>query len=852
MIFDEKEYQNLTLAAWLHDIGKFYQRGNFKLDSSDEFNLTNFAPSKGEGRETRYTHQHAIFSAKFIRENAGKEFDMAETIAALHHAPERANSERYRYLAKIITLADWMSSGERRQRESEEDALDYKAEPMISIFSQLKLRENGARQNEGHPYFIPLSPLREDLNKLFPVRTKGEAFSEKDGALVYKDLWSQFIEEVRLLNRKDFFYQIPYVLEKFTLTIAASTIDKPDLSLFHHAKTTAAIASCLYQLQLEEETLDLIFDEIRKLPPRPYEEVQKSSVFLEALSLLKEEDFLLVGGDVSGIQDFIYSITSEKALKGLRGRSFYLQLLSEVIGKTILNEFHLPEANLLYSGGGNLFLLLPRNGATEEKLRLIRENIDEILLKAHRGKLAIVLEWSPLSYADFFINFSSVWGKVASRQEIIKKKKFASLFGSEKINTHWTKIMGPFDVGGEKPVCSICGEEAEKLEGEICSLCHSFEDLSDEIGRAEAICLNTRPAAPLPERAGGLKWPDVFLALGFDCHLLRKKPLPGEEEKQKYYPDYLKLNSTDFAGRFTGYKFIASKTTGPDGNPMTLKNMADKAQGIKKWAALRADVDRLGDVFKDGLGQDRTISRLAMLSSFISLYFGARINYLIESKDLSVDPKIGAALNYVYLAYSGGDDLFIIGPWSVLPPLSSRIYQDFNKFSCSKLTLSAGIYLAPHEKFPLYQAASEAGDAEEQAKKAGRNRICFLEKVIDWTKYEEVWEITSKLWKLLERKQENIEREEKKPASPVPRAILSVLSRAYREKELKEKSEIPMERIWRLYYIFKRTMLRLKEEDLKKELQWLLDKSIRGYEIYPELNMAVRWAEYLTREEKNK
>lgn len=856
MTFEEKEYQNLILAAWLHDIGKFYQRANFKLDSSDEFNLTNFAPVRGEGRETRYTHKHAIFSAKFIRENLGKEFDMAETIVALHHAPERANSERYRYLAKIITLADWMSSGERRKRESEEDALDYRAEPMISIFSRLKPRDNEEKQDKGPSYFIPLSPLREDLNGLFPVRTKGEAISEKDGALVYQDLWNQFSEEVRLLDRKDISHQIPYLLEKFTLTIPASTIDKPDISLFHHAKTTAAIASCLYRLQLEEKTFDSFFEEIQKLPPKPYEEVKKSLAFLKESSLLRKKDLLLVGGDVSGIQDFIYSITSDKALKGLRGRSFYLQLISEVIGKTILNEFHLPEANLLYAGGGNLFLLLPRNGATDQKLKLIREKIDEILLKAHRGKLAIVLEEVPLSYADFFINFASVWGKVASRQEIMKKKKFASLFSSGQLNSYWSIIMGPFDTGGAKPVCSICGEEAEKLEGEICSLCQSFADLSDEIAQAEAICLNKteepKMPGPLPERVEGLKWPDVLLALGFDCHLLRKKAPPGVEEKQKYYPHYLKLNSTDFAGKFTGYKFIASKTTGPDGKPLTLNDMADKAQGIKKWAVLRADVDHLGYVFRDGLGQDRTISRLAMLSSFLSLYFGARINYLIESKDLSIDPKIGTALDYVYLAYSGGDDLFLIGPWSTLPPLSSRIYHDFNKFSCSRLTLSAGIYLAPHEKFPLYQAASEAGDAEDQAKKAGRNRVCFLDKVIEWAKYEEVWEITSKLWKLLEINEESIGKGENKPASLAPRAILSILSRAYREKELKEKNEISMERIWRLYYVFKRIMLRLKEEELRKELQWLLDKSIRGYEIYPELNMAVRWTEYLTRQEKKK
>lgn len=874
MSFDEKEYQTLILAAWLHDIGKFYQRAGYSLDSDeDRFYESYYGRRIGEGKEVKYTHRHAIFSAKFIREKLGRYYEQAAILAALHHSPKEGPSERVKYLARLITLADWLASGERRERESEEDSAGFQAEPMISIFSRLKLKP-GNQAEEISPHYISLSSLEADLTKLFPVKEKQAAFPEKTGQLSYKILWDKFIDEGKRLNLKNVLEEIPYLLEKFTLTIPATTVDRPDISLFHHSKSTAAIASCLYQLQLDDNFLDLIFGEINNLPEKPYDDIEKSQAIAEKSNQLSRKDFLLVGGDLSGIQNFIYSVTSEKALKGLRGRSFYLQLISEAVAKTILDEFKLLDANLLYSGGGNFFILLPKREDAKNRLNSLREKIDTILLKAHRGKLAVALSWIPVSYGDFFINFASLWNKVAIDQTISKKKKFVSLFSSEKLDSYWENIFGPFDMGGENPACSICGEEIirkektpeeEKAEIEaekICSLCHSFADLSGEISRAGAIRVRKIDPKPWPSSLAELKYSDVLLALGFDCQFLSREKLEEAEERNKYFQGYLRINSTDFAGRFSGYKFIANKITGPTGQTLTLEDMARAAKGIKKWGLIRADVDHLGMTFTKGLGKDKTISRLAMLSALLSLYFGARLNYLnlIEggnSSEKTEKETYLEAINYVYVAYSGGDDLFLLGPWSVLPHLAQKIHKDFNQFSCFRLTLSAGIFIAPTEKFPIYQAAYEAGEAEHQAKKEGRDRIFFLNKAVDWTRFKEVKEIAMRLEKMLAGSSNSSLSQEssgsKGTGQLVPRAILSVLSHAFQEKELKEKREIPMERIWRLFYAFKRIKERIKKEKERvQDLEWLLSKSLKGYEIYPELNMAARWAEYLTRKEKQK
>jgi len=67
----------------------------------------------------------------------------------------------------------------------------------------------------------------------------------------------------------------------------------------------------------------------------------------------------LVAGDLSGIQKFIYTIASSGALKSLRARSFYLELVTEEVVQQLLAMLNLPRSSVIYAGGGNLYLLAP-------------------------------------------------------------------------------------------------------------------------------------------------------------------------------------------------------------------------------------------------------------------------------------------------------------------------------------------------------------------------------------------------------------------------------------------------------------------------------------------------------------
>ena len=93
---------------------------------------------------------------------------------------------------------------------------------------------------------------------------------------------------------------------------STSAEEVADVSLYDHSKLTAALGCCILQY-LEAQG----------------EKDYAGRLFAHARQFYDEKAFLLYSIDISGIQDFIYTITSDGALKALRARSFYLDLLME-------------------------------------------------------------------------------------------------------------------------------------------------------------------------------------------------------------------------------------------------------------------------------------------------------------------------------------------------------------------------------------------------------------------------------------------------------------------------------------------------------------------------------------------
>lgn len=806
--------QLVSLAAILHDIGKFMQLAGFKLSTEQENVYKKFNLST----RNNSSFYHALLGAQFIKMNFPEVDEKLWALVAFHHEPHKAPDE-IKLFAKIIAIADSIIHGEYRSQEVDIEEKIFKR-PLVSIFSKITLQDR-LRENK----YIRPSVLGLDLKNLFPLPEQKQAIPPNKN--VFEGLWNAFTNEFKKINYDAgydiYFHQLLFLLEKYTITIPAFT-EKGEtcIPLYQHLKLVSAMSHCISTIAPDQ--IEMIFHSILN---------QESNT-----PILQNPISYLIGGDTSGIQDFIYSVTSEKALKGLRGRSFYLQLLSDSIAKSILASFELTLANIFFIGGGHFYLLLPPTAEIKKQLELIKEQINDNLFQAHRGKLAVAISEIQLTPVDFLGNhFQSIYNQLKHKLSINKRKKFVSLFNSEK---DIAKLLGPFDIGGVQRVCEICSNEL--LENETgnkhCNFCQSFIELANHLAKVTTFSEKKMPTLFKKLDHNPQSYADVIQHFGFNYNLI------DHENSDRTYL----INSTEFLKNttYSGFQFF------PQCAPMsssfsikTLEEFAKDSNGLSTWGVARADVDHLGNIFKKGLGEKSSILEISTLSYFVSLFFSAHVEK-IGRDDFS---------KAIYIIYSGGDDMFALGPWSKLPEFVRTINSEFRKFTGNQeITLSSGIFISPSKKYPVYQAADSAGDNLEKAKNAGRNHVTMLDKPVTWTEFEEVNELQTLITDLIQTQEGDAvtESQDKK----IPHSLLQILYSAWAEHkkaedENQEKAKLDtserlsMFRVWRLLYAFKRLKERHKKHS--QELTQLEMKILHDHKLMPNLDISIRWAELLTR-----
>lgn len=485
----EDQFKAVVLGALFHDIGKFYQRSdpevNYRKSSLLEYetkkNIDLICPSGAKG----YSHKHALWTFDFFLKN--KDYfrhvfnnekllgeDNLTNLASYHHNPSTV-------LQLLIQQADWYSSGMDRTNADEElieiegGKYNYRFTRLRPIFEEIELDKHKAKQN----YKYEIKPLKMAKTELFPKKiTELHPEPGKDLWKEYKDLWDRFENEIKGIKASNFYYLIDSylsLLEKYTWSIPSSTNDMPDISLFDHLKTTAAIASCLY---------------------RYHENVQFSK---ETIKDKSEDKFILLGGDLSGIQNYIFDLTHvnlKKVSKTLRGRSFYLSALTKVLVTKILFENGLTSANCLMESGGRFILLLPKSNQTIEYLEQLERELGEWCMNEFYGELMVGLDWSiSLNGYDFFKNggeensFSKKIDELNHKLEVKKLQKY-----SFKINNKWENTSFVIGLDYEKlkedttELCRTCGKKpaSESIldeEGELIQICNTCFT-HQEIGKA--------------------------------------------------------------------------------------------------------------------------------------------------------------------------------------------------------------------------------------------------------------------------------------------------------------------------------------------------------------------------------
>ncbi len=166
-----------------------------------------------------------------------------------------------------------------------------------------------------------------------------------------------------------------------------------------------------------------------------------------------------------------------------------------------------------------------------------------------------------------------------------------------------------------------------------------------------------------------------------------------------------------------------------DGVIATFECIAHRAKGDSLLGFLKMDVDNLGETVIFGLRPNDSISRVSTFSRMFDLFFCGWVESLAERNKA------------IYTIFSGGDDLFLVGPWNLILETAQYIRSDFLKYTNNpKLTISAGVVINGHN-YPIATASEEVNKALDASKsREGKNCSTVLGRTLKWDEWKQIAE----------------------------------------------------------------------------------------------------------------
>ena len=667
---NEKEV-NLIIGSLLHDVGKIIYRS-------------------GDGRN------HSRSGTDFIKDNVGiGDKDILECIL-FHHKKNLLNASINKDSNAYITyIADNMASATDRRGNEKEDYGFEMTMPLSSVFNILN--EN----NQDYTYSAKMLDLEKEIN--YP----GE-YNQKFESSFYLSVVNQIKNNlVEYENTREYVNSLLEVLEG-TCTFIPSSTNKnelADISLYDHVKMTAAFSSCIYKYIKEyqvEDYKELLFDNEKEF--------------------FNRKAFLLYSVDLSGIQDFIYTITSKEALKMLRSRSFYLEIFMEHLIDELLEKLEMSRSNLIYSGGGHCYIILPNTNTCKNIIIEHENSINEWLKDKFDNALYMASGYSECSANELQNipqgSYSQIYRSIS---EMISNKKSHKYSGKDIIKFN-NKNMDHYD--RECAICKRIGKINEKGE---CVYCHDIKKMSKAILYSEFFVITSEKTKDCMEL------PNERYLVACDKNTLLEMLKNNNSVVRTY----------SINGQYKGKKLSKNLWVGNYTAGASFDELAGASEGIKRIAVFRADVDNLGSAFVNGFkqkdGKYETISRTATLSRHLSFFFKHHINTILKNPEYTMTGN-GPVRN-ISIIYSGGDDIFVVGAWNDVIEFSIDLSEKFKKYTQNKLTLSGGIALY-RSGYPVSVMAVESGALEDNSKekfnKQGKDAITIFDKNFSfkWNTFE--------------------------------------------------------------------------------------------------------------------
>lgn len=764
----------VAFAALIHDLGKFAQRAGLPFSQEQiEVHKQLYCPRwQGDNGGFYWTHEHSAYTAlafdviecaapdlvkgdmfPFVGQRARADVtDSLINAAASHHSPTT-------FLQSIVAVADRVSSGfERHEFESynKNKAPDnFRSARLVSLLEQIRLND---QTPQNYVYASSLSPL--SANSLFPklrsdIEPKDKELAQKE----YEHLWHQFVEAlsptgsltIPRSHKKNWSLWLDHfdtAWLTFTCHIPSATAFNvvPDVSLYDHSKSSAALAAALWRWHEYYKKTDA--------------EVAKR---LLNRSDWAEKKFVLIQGDFFGIQEFIFSRgeeTQKASSKLLRGRSFYVSLLSELAALRLLEALELPSTSQILNAAGKFMIVAPNTPDTLSKVQQVQKEIDQWFLSN-------TLATGGIGLATIEVSCNDLVGSSDRGLDELVKELFQSLEKSKLhrfnlpsqencvLKADYSEGVSPFDE--RLPKASFLPAD-QILVGEHLVKNERILVLNSEQGIRKGLTLLKLPIFgywvafadnqeidgqfgslasegvlrrcwdySMPENMDEVLWKG-YARRNINGYVARFSY--NEEIQEEQYLGINKENCSISESLIKPFEYLACEQRQ---KLSTTKN--DQYIGQVALTALKGDVDHLGLIFQKGLntthkGGKLTFAKMASLSRQINEFFAVYLPVLCSS----LYPN-------TYTVFAGGDDFFLIGPWKDMQDLAYKLQQSFKLFvNNPEVHFSCGLVMCK-PAVPIRTMADWAEDALLKAKDSGRNAVVCHQQAISWSEWESLEKI---------------------------------------------------------------------------------------------------------------
>lgn len=730
----------VAFAALIHDIGKFAERAKIELAPNVKANnQQTFCPYyEKNGQKGYFTHTHAAYTGiaidiieKFLPKIKGdadtfpfQQEDTDDSIiraAAAHHRPTS-------YLQKIVSVADRLSSAfERSDYEKyneKEDGEKYQISRLVPLFDELST-EKDKRENltpDMLKYRYPLKPLSPA--SVFPELRRD--LTQEEAQKEYLDLWNAFVEDVKKIHDREnwdlYLDHFDTLYSVYTQNIPSATAfgTIADVSLYDHSKSTAALATALWRYHKETDT-----------------ETQ------EALDNKSDKKFLLIQGDVSGIQGFIFDVgkhTRKNAYKLLRGRSFLISLFSECAALKVLQELGLPSTSQIMNAAGKFIIVAPNTPASVEKIESIKKEINAWFLEKYYGEVSLGLATEEASQSDF-----EEKGFIALQEKIFRSLGKAKLqkFDLCAANVDTMKSFAD-KYDKEKGLCCFDGRmpaETEVLDGTAyaCQMCKDILQLGENLTNRASLVISSEKVEN-----------------GWDSHILGfyigwKKnaekalrrwdiSLPDEDKNKALFNGLARRYINAYVPR--DEKGIKTFSNLAKVNRHLKPNETDVYIGKSAVMSIKGDIDNLGSLLQSGI-KTPTFATLAGLSRQLNNFFTIWLPWLCQTEENAKN---------IYTVFAGGDDFYLIGPWLDQIKIVPTLRGEFKKYVCNRddITFSIGMCMAGSGE-DVVTMSTMTEEALEKAKKypdkenPTKNAVCCFGQTVSFADYDNLMALEHRL-----------------------------------------------------------------------------------------------------------